>query len=187
MTTLEELLVDQVRDLYDAEKQLVRALPKLAEAANSDDLQSALRNHLDETKYQVERLERIFDDLGSAAKAKPCKGMRGLVEDGGDAVDGSEESLNDLAIIAAAQRVEHYEISGYGTARAIAMQLGKDTVAALLEESEDEEKAADAKLTEIARDLLRESPKAADSPEEDKPARKTTTPTTSGSRRAARG
>lgn len=155
MTTLEELLVDQVRDLYDAEKQLVRALPKMAEAAKSDDLQRAIQSHLEETRHQVSRLERVFEELDTPAKTKTCKGMRGLVEEGGDALDGgSEDSLTDLVIIAAAQRVEHYEISAYGSARAIAQQLGQQTIASLLEETEEEEKAADSKLTEIATGLL---------------------------------
>jgi ferritin-like metal-binding protein YciE len=187
MTTLEDLLVEQVRDLYDAEKQLVRALPKMAQAASSDDLQRAIQSHLEETKNQVSRLERVFQELDKPAKAKACKGMRGLVEEGGEALDStSEESLNDLAIIAAAQRVEHYEISAYGTARAIAHQLGQDTIASLLEETEEEEKAADSKLTEIATGLMGQTVSATDLEEENGPPRKSTQPVT-GSRRAARG
>ena len=155
MTTLEDLLVEQVRDLYDAEKQLVRALPKMAEAASSEDLQQAIQSHLEETKNQVSRLERVFEELDKPAKGKACKAMRGLVEEGGEALDGkSQAPLTDLAIIAAAQRVEHYEISAYGTARAIALQLGQETIASLLEETEEEEKAADTKLTDIATDLM---------------------------------
>ena len=189
MTTLEDLLVDQVRDLYDAEKQLVRALPKMAEAATSDDLQQAIQSHLEETKNQVSRLERIFQELDKPMKAKPCKGMRGLVEEGGEALDGdSREPLTDLAIIAAAQRVEHYEISAYGTARAIAMQLGQDNIASLLEETEDEEKAADTKLTDIAMDLLGQSSSMEEMEEDEEagPAKKSTQPMT-GKRRTARG
>ncbi len=153
MNTLEDLLVEQVRDLYDAEKQLVRALPKMAQAASSEDLQQAIQGHLEETKNQVSRLERIFEELSKPAKGKACKAMKGLVEEGSEAVDGNSP-LTDLAIIAAAQRVEHYEISAYGTARAIAQQLGQDSVASLLEETEEEEKAADSKLTDIATDLM---------------------------------
>jgi ferritin-like metal-binding protein YciE len=187
MTTLEDLLVDQVRDLYDAEKQLVRALPKMAQAATSDDLQQAIQSHLEETKNQVSRLEQIFQQLDKPAKAKPCKGMRGL-EEGGEALDGdSAEPLTDLAIIAAAQRVEHYEISAYGTARAIATQLGQDSIASLLEETEDEEKAADTKLTEIAIDLLGQSSNMEEMEEEEAgPSKKSTHPMT-GRRRVARG
>jgi len=188
MTTLEDLLVDQVRDLYDAEKQLVRALPKMAQAATSDDLQQAIQSHLEETKNQVARLEKIFEQLDKPAKAKPCKGMRGLVEEGCEALDGdSEEPLTDLAIIAAAQRVEHYEISAYGTARAIATQLGQDSIASLLEETEDEEKAADTKLTEIAIDLMGQSSSMEEMEEEEAgPSKKSTHPVT-GRRRVARG
>ena len=163
VTTLEDLLVDQVRDLYDAEKQLVRALPKMAKAATSEELQQAIQNHLEETKTQVMRLERVFEELEKPAKGKPCKGMQGLVEEGGEALDGDlEEPLTDLAIIAAAQKVEHYEISAYGTARAIATQLGQKTVSSLLEETEEEEKAADTKLTEIATDLMGQTEMASD-------------------------
>ncbi len=187
VNTLEDLLVEQVRDLYDAEKQLVRALPKMAEAANSEDLQQAIQGHLEETKNQVSRLERVFQELDKPAKGKACKAMRGLVEEGGEALDGNS-ALTDLAIIAAAQRVEHYEISAYGTARAIARQLGQDTVASLLEETEEEEKAADGKLTDIATDLLGQVDSGKEHEEEETaaPRRKTSQPG-SGARRAARG
>ncbi len=186
MTTLEDLLVDQVRDLYDAEKQLVRALPKMAEAASSEDLQQAIQTHLEETKNQVSRLERVFEELDKPAKGKACKAMRGLVEEGGEALDG-RSPLTDLAIIAAAQRVEHYEISAYGTARAIALKLGQETIASLLEETEEEEKAADTKLTDIATGLMGQAGRA-EMPEEEGggPSRKSTHSGTS-SRRAARG
>ena len=190
MTTLEDLLVEQVRDLYDAEKQLVRALPKMADAADSEDLQQAIQGHLEETKNQVSRLERIFEELDKPAKGKACKAMKGLVEEGGEAMDGAQTPLTDLAIIAAAQRVEHYEISAYGTARAIAQQLGKDTIASLLEETEEEEKAADTKLTDIATELLGQAGSAMESDEreedEARPAKKSTK-AGAGSRRAAQG
>ena len=188
MTTLEDLLVEQVRDLYDAEKQLVRALPKMAEAARSEDLQQAIQSHLEETKSQVLRLERVFEKLDKPAKGKVCKAMRGLVEEGGEALDGNSEAcLTDLAIIAAAQRVEHYEISGYGTARAIALQLGQDTIASLLEETEEEEKAADTKLTDIATDLLGQAGNAQGPDEEADGLPRKSTHLGTGSRRAARG
>ena len=188
MTTLEDLLVDQVRDLYDAEKQLVRALPKMAEAATSDDLQQAIQGHLEETKNQVSRLERIFDQLDQPAKGKSCKAMKGLVEEGGEAADDdSEEPLTDLAIIAAAQRIEHYEISAYGTARTIARQLGQGMIASLLEETEEEEKAADMKLTEIATGLLGQARDSRDMDEAETGPRRKKTPPASASRRAARG
>jgi ferritin-like metal-binding protein YciE len=185
MNTLEDLLVEQVRDLYDAEKQLVRALPKMAQAVSSEDLQQAIQGHLEETKNQVSRLERVFEELSKPAKAKACKAMKGLVEEGSEAVDGSSP-LTDLAIIAAAQRVEHYEISAYGTARAIAQQLGQYTVASLLEETEEEEKAADSKLTDIATDLMGEVGSENRPEEEDAGRSRKSTHGGNASRRAAR-
>ena len=155
MSTVEDLLVDQIRDLYDAEKQLVRALPKMAKAASSDELRQAIEDHLEETTNQVTRLEQAFQQLDQPAKSKTCKAMRGLIEEGGEVIEeDAVEPINDLALIAAAQRVEHYEISAYGTAKAMATHLGEDQVASLLEETEDEEKAADHKLTEIAMVLM---------------------------------
>jgi len=192
VNTLEELLVEQVRDLYDAEKQLVRALPKMAQAANSEDLQQAIQGHLEETKSQVSRLERVFQELDKPAKGKACKAMRGLVEEGAEALEG-DSPLTDLAIIAAAQRVEHYEISAYGTARAIAQQLGQDTVASLLEETEEEEKAADTKLTDIATELMGQVESVDSSEEEEeeeestRPTKKSAQPGAGSARKAARG
>jgi ferritin-like metal-binding protein YciE len=188
ITTLEDLLVEQVRDLYDAEKQLVRALPKMAEAASSEDLQQAIQSHLEETKNQVSRLERVFEELDKPAKAKACKAMRGLVEEGDEALDGkSQAPLTDLSIIAAAQRVERYEISAYGTARAIALQLGQETIASLLEETEEEEKAADTKLTDIATDLMGQAGNAEGSDKEDGGRSRKSMQSGTSSRRAARG
>jgi ferritin-like metal-binding protein YciE len=190
VNTLEELLVEQVRDLYDAEKQLVRALPKMAQAANSEDLQQAIQGHLEETKSQVSRLERVFQELDKPAKGKACKAMRGLVEEGAETLEG-DSPLTDLAIIAAAQRVEHYEISAYGTARAIAQQLGQDTVASLLEETEEEEKAADTKLTDIATELMGQVESVDSSEEEEeestRPTKKSAQPGAGSARKAARG
>jgi len=158
MSTVEDLLVDQIRDLYDAEKQLVRALPKMAKAASSDELRQAIEDHLEETNNQVQRLEQAFEQLEKTAKGKTCKAMKGLIEEGGEVIEeDSEEPINDLALIAAAQRVEHYEISAYGTAKAMAKHIGENQVASLLEETEDEEKAADKKLTEIAMDLMQDA------------------------------
>jgi ferritin-like metal-binding protein YciE len=158
MSTVEDLLVDQIRDLYDAEKQLVRALPKMAKAASSDELRQAIEDHLEETTNQVQRLEQAFEQLDKTAKGKTCKAMKGLIEEGGEVIEeDSEEPINDLALIAAAQRVEHYEISAYGTAKAMAKHIGENQVASLLEETEDEEKAADKKLTEIAMDLMQDA------------------------------
>lgn len=146
-----ELFLDELRDLYSAEKQITKALPKLVKAASSSELGRALSNHLDETHGQIDRLERIFEGLGESPKGKKCKGMEGLIEESDEAVkELSEGSRRDATIIAGAQRVEHYEISGYGTARAWAEEMGHTEVAGLLEETLDEEAAADEKLTKIA-------------------------------------
>jgi ferritin-like metal-binding protein YciE len=149
LNTLEEVLIDHLRDLYDAEKNLVRALPKMAKAADSEELGDAIRDHLEETKKHVERLEQVFEAFEEKPRAKACKAMRGLIEEGGEAAS-EEGSLSDLAIIAAAQKVEHYEISAYGTAIAWAEKLGNDQAVKLLQDTLKEEKAADAKLTEIS-------------------------------------
>jgi ferritin-like metal-binding protein YciE len=148
---LQELFVEQIRDLYDAEKQMVKALPKMVKAAESEELAEGLRSHLVETQGHVTRLEQIFGILGMAPKGKTCKAMKGLVEEGGEAIQGNEAGeLRDLAIIAAGQRVEHYEISAYGTARTLAEHLSMKDAVELLQQTEDEEKAADEKLTEVA-------------------------------------
>jgi ferritin-like metal-binding protein YciE len=149
--TLKELLVEQIRDMYDAEKQLTKALPKLAKAASSPELVEAIRSHLEETQNHVFRLEQVFEAMEVAAKGKPCKAMKGLVEEGSEATQENEKgSLRDLAIIAGAQRVEHYEISAYGTARTLAEHLNLEEVIELLQETEDEEKEADSNLTTVA-------------------------------------
>lgn len=152
--TLQECLVDQLRDIYDAEKQLVKALPKLAKQCDSEELAEAITEHLQETEGHVTRLEQVFEALGVAVKGKTCKGMKGLIDEGSEQAEDDEASVaRDLAIIAAAQRVEHYEISAYGTARTMAEQLGNTEAAQLLEETEEEEFAADSKLSEIAMEL----------------------------------
>lgn len=148
---LQELFVDQICDIYDAEKQLVKALPKLADAASSEDLEETLRMHLDETEAQVSRIEEVFGMVGQQPKGKPCKAMKGLIDEGNEAAQEEREGeFRDLAIIAACQRVEHYEISAYGTAKAIAARLGLEDAVQLLEQTEDEESEADSKLTEVA-------------------------------------
>lgn len=156
--TLEELLVEELRDLYDAEKQLVRALPRMAKASSAPELQDAFRTHTEETKGQVQRLEEIFEMLGQKPRSKPCKGMKGLVEEGQEHMEEDlEEHLLDAAIIGSAQKVEHYEIAAYGTARALANMLGRKDAAQLLQETLDEEGATDKKLTVIAKSLLKEA------------------------------
>jgi ferritin-like metal-binding protein YciE len=148
---LNELFVEQIRDLYDAEKQLVKALPKMIKAVVSEALAEGLRSHLVETQGHVTRLEEVFGMLGLPAKGKTCKAMKGLVEEGGEAIEQNEAgALRDLAIIAAGQRVEHYEMSGYGTARTLAERLGMKDAFELLQQTEDEERAADMKLTDAA-------------------------------------
>jgi len=174
--TLQECLVEQLRDLYDAEKQLTKALPKMAKAAESEDLKEAIQTHLEETQGQVSRLEQVFQELGMAAKGKPCKAMKGLIEEGSEVISENDKgAVRDIGIIAAAQRVEHYEIAAYGTVRTLAEHMENDRVAELLQETEDEEKAADSKLTEVAMTIYaseEEGMEDADSEEEEEaPAR----------------
>jgi Mn-containing catalase len=156
---VELLLVENLRDLLHAEGQLVKALPKMVKAANAASLKFAFEQHLEETKLQVERLKEIFTLLGAAPKAKPCKGMEGLLEEGKEVMAEGEDmdaAAADLALIAAAQKVEHYEISGYGTARAMAGQAGLPVVAELLSKTLAEEEISDNLLTQIARELMSE-------------------------------
>jgi ferritin-like metal-binding protein YciE len=153
LNNLNDVLMDHLRDLYDAEKHLVRALPKMAKAADSEELGDAIRDHLEQTKQHVERLEQVFEAFGEKPRAKACKAIRGLIEEGGEAA-AEEGSLSDLAIIAAAQKVEHYEISAYGTAKAWAEKLGNSRAADLLDKTLEEEKSADLKLTEVTGDIL---------------------------------
>ena len=151
MNTLMDALVDEVRDLYHAEKQLVKALPKMAKAATSDELREALESHLAETETQVGRLEQVFELLEEKPRAKTCAGMAGIIEEGSDALkEDAEPAVLDAMIIAAAQRAEHYEMAAYGTAAAWAEGLGLSEVAELLRDTLDEEKAADEKLTALA-------------------------------------
>jgi ferritin-like metal-binding protein YciE len=154
--SLTELLVDELKDLYDAEKRLTKAIPKLAKKASNDQLRTALEEHLEETERQVTRLEEAFEHMGETAKAKPCAGMRGIIEEGNEHVgeDYEDDDLRDAVIIGSAQRVEHYEIAAYGTAIAHAKLLGQNEVVELLVESMNEEKAADEKLTEIAEGVV---------------------------------
>jgi len=149
--TLQELLVEQLRDIYDAEKQLVKALPKLAKAAENEDLVEALREHTSVTEGQVGRLEQVFGIVGAPAKGKACKGMKGLLEEGNETVQQEDKGeMRDLAIIAAAQKVEHYEMSAYGTIRTLAEQLDLSDAVELLQQTEEEEKEADSRLTDVA-------------------------------------
>ena len=151
MATLEDLYTDLLKDLYSAEKQLVKALPKLAKNAQSPDLRKAFQQHLKQTEGQVERIERIFSDLQGSPRGKKCVGMEGLIEEGNELLqEDVEPDVLDAGLIAAAQKVEHYEIAGYGTARAWAERLGYDSAARLLQETLDEESMANEKLNQIA-------------------------------------
>ena len=157
---LEELLVEQLRDLLHAEGQLVKALPKMAKSANAEALQQAFETHLEETKGHVERLKEVFALLGEPAKGKVCKGMQGLLDEGEEVMgesEGKDSASADLALIAAAQKVEHYEISAYGTARTLAGQAGLPAVAELLCQTLAEEEVSDNLLTQIARELMSEA------------------------------
>jgi YD repeat-containing protein len=151
MSTLEDLYMDLLKDLYSAEKQLVKALPKMAKNAQSPDLQRAFQEHLRQTEGQVERIERIFSDLDGSPRGKKCVGMEGLIEEGNELLkEDAEPDVLDAGLIAAAQKVEHYEIASYGTARAWAQRLGYDQAARLLEQTLEEESLANEKLTRIA-------------------------------------
>jgi ferritin-like metal-binding protein YciE len=166
--TLEELLIEEIKDLYDAEKQLTKALPKMAKAATNEDLKAGFTEHLEQTKGHVSRLEAVFEALGQKPKSKPCAAMKGLIEEGDEQTKADAEgAVLDLMLIAAAQKVEHYEISGYGTARSIAEAIGNDAAADLLRQTEEEEAETDSRLTEIAADLMSEVNESADEEEEE--------------------
>jgi ferritin-like metal-binding protein YciE len=155
LNSLEELFLQQLRDLYSAENQLVKALPKMAQAANYPELRSAFEEHLDETRNQVQRLQTIFERLGKKASGEKCKGMEGLIEEGEEMIKmDAEPAAKDAGLIAAAQRVEHYEIAGYGTVRAYAEILGHREAVDLLQETLDEEKEIDEQLTGLAESLI---------------------------------
>ena len=156
--TLHEMLVDEIKDLYHAEKQLTKALPKMAKAASNEDLREAFEMHLEETREQITRLEEVFEALGQKAKAKPCPGMAGIIEEGNDTMkEDADGAVLDAALIAAAQRAEHYEIGAYGTCAEWARLLGLDEVVSLLETTLEEEKAADKKLTMLAESEINEA------------------------------
>lgn len=151
LDSLENLFLHELKDLLSAEKQLVKALPKMAEGASSEALRSAFEDHLEQTKGHVNRLEEVFALIGKSPRAEHCKAMEGLVKEGADLLEEEgTESVIDAALIGAAQRVEHYEIAAYGTTRTLAELLGYEEAVKLLEETLEEEKETDAKLTEIA-------------------------------------
>lgn len=152
LKSLQDLLVDCLKDLYSAEGQLIKALPRMARAASSAELRAGFEEHLEQTRGQAERLERIAEQLGVTPRGKKCAAMEGLIEEGKELLqEDVEPAVLDAALIGAAQKVEHYEIAAYGTAREWAEQLGLTEAAGLLQETLDEEKATDEKLTELAR------------------------------------
>jgi ferritin-like metal-binding protein YciE len=159
INSVEDLLVDELRDLLDAEKQLVKALGKMAKAAADDELQAAFESHRVDTEQHVERLGTALESLDQPVRAKTCKAMQGLVKEGQEVIEEAgdhPEALADAALIGVAQKVEHYEIAGYGTARALAEIAGEGDVLELLGQTLDEEKQADEKLTQICQRLLRD-------------------------------
>jgi ferritin-like metal-binding protein YciE len=151
LETLKDLYVDVLRDLYDAENQILKALPKMAKAASSTGLQEGFQEHLQQSEEHVERLNQVFQFLGEPAKRKKCRAMEGLLEEGKELLESdSDREVLDAGMIAAAQKVEHYEIAGYGCARTYAELLGQDEAVDLLQQTLDEEKRTDEKLTELA-------------------------------------
>ena len=152
---LEELLVDELKDLYSAENQIVKALPKMAKAASAPELKRAFERHLEETRRQIERLNQIAEALDVRLTGKKCKGMEGLIEEGKEIMEEDlDENAIDAGLIGAAQKVEHYEIAGYGTARTHASLLGYNKVAKLLQQTLDEEGATDKKLSQLAESII---------------------------------
>jgi ferritin-like metal-binding protein YciE len=188
--TLRELFVDELRDLYDAENRLVKTLPKLAKAANREDLRSGFETHLEQTKEHVERLKEIIESLDEKPTGKKCPGMIGIIQEGEELMgEEFEGSVMDAALISAAQRAEHYEIAAYGCVHAWAKELGEDEAAELLEKTLNEEKETDAKLTEIAEQVNPSANSEAEGEEEAKEgdeAEERATPARRGKARSAK-
>jgi ferritin-like metal-binding protein YciE len=166
--TLHDAFLDELRDTYDAEKQLTKALPKLAKAATSGALRDAFESHLDETRGHVERLERVFESLGEKAKGKHCDGIAGIIDEGSAIMDEDfDEATMDACLIAAGQRAEHYEMAAYGTLVAWATDMGHKEAARLLQQTLEEEKAADEKLTSLAEGGINQAAAEAAHPEDE--------------------
>lgn len=160
LNSFDELFVEQLQDLYDAEQRITKALPKMAAAAHNPALRSAFQEHLRQTENQVTRLDKVFQSIGKSPQTKTCEAMKGIIEEGSEIVSSNgDPDVKDAALIAAAQRVEHYEISAYGTARTFAERLGKSEAARLLDETLAEEKDTDKKLNMLAEKAI--NPKAA--------------------------
>jgi len=176
--TIHDAFVEELRDTYDAEKQLIKALPKLAKAATSDELRSAFETHLEETRGHVERLEQVFESLEEKVRGKHCEGIAGIIEEGKSVMEEDfDEAAMDACLIAAGQRAEHYEMAAYGTLVAWARAMGHTEAADLLQETLDEEKAADEKLTTLAEGGINQEaaeqahPSGDEEEEEERPAR----------------
>jgi ferritin-like metal-binding protein YciE len=176
--TIHDAFVEELRDTYDAEKQLIKALPKLAKAATSDELRSAFETHLEETRGHVERLEQVFESLEEKVRGKHCEGIAGIIEEGKSIMEEDfDEAAMDACLIAAGQRAEHYEMAAYGTLVAWARAMGHTEAAGLLQETLDEEKAADEKLTTLAEGGINQEaaeqahPSGDEEEEEERPAR----------------
>jgi ferritin-like metal-binding protein YciE len=166
MEELQELLTEELKDLYDAEKQLVRALPKVAKAVTDTELKQGILEHLEVTKNQVSRLEQVFELLGERAKGKPCKAMKGLIEEASEHISEHERgAVLDSVLIIGSQKIEHYEIAGYGSARAITKSLGNREVLGLLQETLTEEEQTDKRLTSVALRIQKEMMSAEPEPE----------------------
>ena len=188
--TLQEKLVDEIRDLYHAEKQLIKALPKMAKAATHEDLRDGFETHLEETREHVTRLEEVFEAMGEKVRAKNCPGMAGIIEEGSELMQEEDAgAVMDAALIAAAQRAEHYEIGAYGTCVAWARLLGMDEVVSLLEQTLEEEKATDKKLTALAEQEvnLNAASEAQDEQEEEEETTRSRRPMARRSSSSARG
>ena len=169
--SLDILLEEELKDIYSAEKQLLKALPKMAKKASSDELRAAFEEHLTVTEGQVTRLEEVFEALGKTAKAKTCKAMQGLIEEATEIMEeDADDAVMDAGIIAAAQKVEHYEIASYGTVRTWAKLCGEEEAAELLQETLDEETEADQNLTELAENFVNPAAEEGDEEEEKKTA-----------------
>ena len=162
VASIEELFINELKDIYSAEKQITKALPKMAKASTSPALRTAFESHLKETLGQIERLDQIFETLGKSPKGKVCHGMQGVIEEGAEVLEDTDKgNVRDAALISAAQRVEHYEMAAYGCVREYANLLGQKDAARLLEKTLEEEKAADEKLGAIARQVNSEALKEA--------------------------
>lgn len=171
---LQKLYIDELRDLYNAENQLVKALPKMAKATSASDLREGFEEHLEQTKEHVARLEKIFEDLDESPKGKTCKGMEGLIKEGSERIEEDLEPEElDAGLISAAQRVEHYEIAGYGCVRTYARLLSENQAAELLEMTLNEEKETDAKLTKLSENINVEAMESSDEDATEKKSTKT--------------